>query len=376
MPRHQQVTNCLRGGPVTSFCSCQHCTLGVCSVCGAYEGSLTTDCPGETVSFDKQQEIYTTNLDFTDARGWHQGESMKQRSPRFVRNPNEFPCPACRVWIGKPCNQEVSGVGPITHGADGISYHMDRINAASMENEVERLRSENRRLQEMGKLQSRTVERLLDRLRRIKETATTETSTSDVKHFPRVAWSKDRGYSAGGCSCGWQVPPNVTDADDAYAMHMALVRTAPIIENEAPTELLKPTPARFESCSPLSGSIDWSTVDQTTNLKHDLAQKAIAWVLADRIADQHSADLARIEDASNAYMLPRKGQDPDAKTIELLEELEFTKAGFKLADQRAVKCDEEFRQAARKLVEALEKGPPAVLTMEAEIVGEKEEDKP
>jgi hypothetical protein len=53
-------------------------------VCGAYEGGLTTDCPGEKVDFDKQQEVYETTLDYTDDRGWHLGESMKQRSPRFT----------------------------------------------------------------------------------------------------------------------------------------------------------------------------------------------------------------------------------------------------------------------------------------------------
>jgi hypothetical protein len=55
MPRHQQVTTCRKsGGPISKFCSCEHCTLSVCSICGAYEGGLTTDCPGTPVSFDRQ----------------------------------------------------------------------------------------------------------------------------------------------------------------------------------------------------------------------------------------------------------------------------------------------------------------------------------
>ena len=72
MPRHKQVTTCRKsGGPVSKHCSCEHCCLAVCSVCGAGEGSLTTDCPGVQMSADKQQEVFETNYDYTDDRGWH-----------------------------------------------------------------------------------------------------------------------------------------------------------------------------------------------------------------------------------------------------------------------------------------------------------------
>jgi len=97
MPRHKQVTECRRGGPVSKLCACEHCTLAVCSTCGSYEGSLTTDCPGGKVSFDRQQEIYETNLDYTDDRGWHQGASMKQRVPRFDPEPVKH-----AAQLGKP----------------------------------------------------------------------------------------------------------------------------------------------------------------------------------------------------------------------------------------------------------------------------------
>ena len=84
MPLHKQVTTCLKsGGPVSKFCSCNHCTLSVCFVCGAYEGSLTTDCPGETINFDRQKEIYETNLDYSDTRGWHQGEDRWPKETHF-----------------------------------------------------------------------------------------------------------------------------------------------------------------------------------------------------------------------------------------------------------------------------------------------------
>jgi hypothetical protein len=84
MPRHRQVTTCRKsGGPLSKHCTCEHCTLSVCAVCGAYEGGLTTDCPGTKVEFDKQKEVHETNLDYTDDRGWHLGETMRLR-PRFT----------------------------------------------------------------------------------------------------------------------------------------------------------------------------------------------------------------------------------------------------------------------------------------------------
>lgn len=85
MTRHQQVTTCrLSGGPISRGCTCEHCNLAVCAVCGAYEGGLTTDCPGTRINFDRQREVYETCLDYTADRGWHQGERMEHRSPRFT----------------------------------------------------------------------------------------------------------------------------------------------------------------------------------------------------------------------------------------------------------------------------------------------------
>ena len=85
MPRHQQVTTCRRsGGPISRHCTCEACNLAMCAVCGAYEGGLTTDCPGTRISFDKQREVHETCLDYTDDRGWHQGAPMEHRSPRFT----------------------------------------------------------------------------------------------------------------------------------------------------------------------------------------------------------------------------------------------------------------------------------------------------
>ena len=85
MPSHQQVTTCLRrGGPVSKHCTCAHCTLIMCAVCGSYKEGLTTDCPGVKIDLDKQREIYETPLDYTDARGWHQGAPRGRRAPSFA----------------------------------------------------------------------------------------------------------------------------------------------------------------------------------------------------------------------------------------------------------------------------------------------------
>lgn len=84
MPAHVHVATCVHGGPVSNRCSCMHCCISVCSVCGAYEGSLTTDCPGVEVGFDRQQEVYKTLLDYTAERGWHQSDKgMADRTTHF-----------------------------------------------------------------------------------------------------------------------------------------------------------------------------------------------------------------------------------------------------------------------------------------------------
>lgn len=245
MPRHQQVTICRKSGDhVSKFCTCEPCTLAVCAVCHAYEGSLTTDCPGERVSFDKQQEVYETRLDFSDARGWHQGEPMERRSSRF------------EAGAARGDEQAVVQAPP-------------------------------------------------------------------TKHLPHIA-TNEKAPRIIGCVCGWQMPQGVSDSENAFSRHAATTYA--------------PSTAR---------------VDHTMDLQHELSQKAIAWVLADRIADDHSAKLTRLEDEAGAH----KGRDPNAQSLKLLELLEHARDGFRLADQRAQKCDDEFRQAARKLVAVLEKRP-------------------
>lgn len=85
MSRHQQVSTCRRtGGPISRDCTCEHCNLSMCAVCGAYGGGLTTDCPGTRVDFHRQLEVFQTPLDYTDDRGWHQGNPIEHRSPHFM----------------------------------------------------------------------------------------------------------------------------------------------------------------------------------------------------------------------------------------------------------------------------------------------------
>jgi hypothetical protein len=105
-----------------------------------------------------------------------------------------------------------------------------------------------------------------------------------------------------------------------------------------------------------SDTIDWTAIDRRMDLQRELAKTAIAWVLADRAADDCSAALSRVADEVDQRV--RKDQDPTPEDRALLGKLEYEKIGFQIADQRAQTRDEEFRQAARKLVEDLEHVAP------------------
>jgi len=302
MPRHKQVTTCRKtGGPVSDRCSCEHCMLAVCSVCGAYEGGLTTDCPGAKVSFDRQQEVYETNLDYTDDRGWHQGASMKNRSPRF--EPESV--------IHAPI------LAPLRH-----------------------------------------------------------------ESLPPPAESYSATYARiAGCTCGWRTPSSATDSDTAFARHVtetkliqrripgetsssssrealflrdpdAAARVAE--DNQRLLDLIRKRPAHDARGG--ARATDWAAIDRTADLQRELAQKAIAWVLADRVAEDRTASYGRVQDEIRTHM--RGKQEPDDRGRELLAKLEQEKKDFHLADERAQERDDEFRQAARKLVAELEKACP------------------
>lgn len=96
----------------------------------------------------------------------------------------------------------------------------------------------------------------------------------------------------------------------------------------------------------------------TQDLQHAFVKKAIAWVLADRICDEHMATVDRVQREIDAYLLGR--QPASEHDRELLKQLEYEKIGFTLACEREATCGEEMRAAARTLVEALEKLPAAL----------------
>jgi hypothetical protein len=63
---------------------CQICGSGldVCDVCGAYEGGLTTDCPGRQMTWEEIERVYKNgDLDF--------------RNGEWVNEPN----PTNQTWI-------------------------------------------------------------------------------------------------------------------------------------------------------------------------------------------------------------------------------------------------------------------------------------
>jgi superfamily II RNA helicase len=86
-------------------------------------------------------------------------------------------------------------------------------------------------------------------------------------------------------------------------------------------------------------NINWGKIDRNTALQHQLTLQAISWVLADRECDDLSAALTRARDTANP-------------------QLEKVQTHFQRACRRVEECDDELRQAARKLVDALEEGSP------------------
>ena len=50
--------------------SCMFCDGGLfgCSVCSSFEGATTTDCPGEKMTAEQNDEVYAGNLDFKDGK--------------------------------------------------------------------------------------------------------------------------------------------------------------------------------------------------------------------------------------------------------------------------------------------------------------------
>ena len=61
----------------TCGCSNPYCVvcvgdLAVCRVCGLYEGSLTTECPGVQCYSEKSSDVYAGKIDFRNGQ-WVEG---------------------------------------------------------------------------------------------------------------------------------------------------------------------------------------------------------------------------------------------------------------------------------------------------------------
>ena len=61
----------------TPYCNICQGGLFLCSVCGLYEGGLTSECPGEN-SCDKADDVYRGKIDFRNG-AWV--EAVSKHSP-------------------------------------------------------------------------------------------------------------------------------------------------------------------------------------------------------------------------------------------------------------------------------------------------------
>ena len=76
--------------------------LAVCEVCGGWEGSLPSDCPGFPLSAKEQQRIYAGTLDYREGR-WYTPRIKGQiiRIAVFLPMP-ALPLNSCDPWTDRP----------------------------------------------------------------------------------------------------------------------------------------------------------------------------------------------------------------------------------------------------------------------------------
>jgi len=65
--------------------------LAVCTVCGLFEGSLTTDCPGEPSYRKYGDQIYKGELDYKEGQGWVNEKNPTNQSWEKSRIYKDFP---------------------------------------------------------------------------------------------------------------------------------------------------------------------------------------------------------------------------------------------------------------------------------------------
>ena len=74
---------------------CQFCDGGLfaCTICGGFEGTLTTDCFNEKVDDEKLEEVYAGKLDYRENRGWIKpdgtGTSMGDTDIKIIKDLRE-----------------------------------------------------------------------------------------------------------------------------------------------------------------------------------------------------------------------------------------------------------------------------------------------
>lgn len=65
--------------------TCLYCTLTICKNCGGTEGSLTTECSNEILSFEMEKRVYHGEIDYRCGK-WHEG----LRNRVMYSDPNEI----------------------------------------------------------------------------------------------------------------------------------------------------------------------------------------------------------------------------------------------------------------------------------------------
>ncbi len=87
-------------------------------------------------------------------------------------------------------------------------------------------------------------------------------------------------------------------------------------------------------------------------------------MLADRICEDHLAKVTHTKAKVDALM---KSTRPQQSPHQLLGQLERENIDFQLSSRRAEAADDEFRQLARRLTDAIEDSAPNLPALEAEI---------
>lgn len=66
----------------TEMSNCMFCDggLGSCTVCGGFEGTLPSECPGRKTEEEHLQLVYNSTLDFKDGR-WFRREYQRWETP-------------------------------------------------------------------------------------------------------------------------------------------------------------------------------------------------------------------------------------------------------------------------------------------------------